>query len=170
VNSLSTDNLADLIDKRHRCLLQLHELGLKQTKLIGTGEMGPLLRLIAVKNQLIGALQTIERELDPYHAQDPEQRDWPTAEARAKCATQAGACGQLLEEVMQLERENEICMTERRDQVATQLQAAQAAGAARGAYQAHQISAPQGPHNNRGAQVVPLVHEQGQQLDLHSDV
>ncbi len=170
VKPLNTDNLADLVDKRHRCLLQLRDLGSKQTKLIATGEMGPLLRLIAVKNQLIGALQTIERELTPFHAQDPEQRNWPTPEARAKCAQQAAACTQLLEEVMQMERENETCMTERRDQVATQLQAAQTASAARGAYQAHQVSPPRGPHSNPTAPIAPLVHEQqGQQLDLHSE-
>ncbi len=170
MNSLSTTSLADLIDKRHRCLLQLRDLGQKQAELIAAGDMGPLLRLIAAKNQLIAALQSIEQGLTPYHAQDPEQRDWPTAEARARCAQQADACQQLLDEVMELERRNEQNMIERRDQVATQLQAAQAAGAARGAYQAHQLSKPQGPHQSQYAPIAPVANPQGQQLDLHSDV
>jgi len=173
VNSLSTNNLADLIDKRHRCLLQLRDLGRKQTELIASGEMGPLLRVIAVKNQLIAALQTLEQELAPYHAEDPEQRVWPTTEARAKCAQQAETCRQMLDEVMTLERQNEQNMVERRDKVASQLQAAQAASTARGAYQAHQLATPQGPHSNHGAPVIPLALQandhHGHQLDLHSD-
>jgi len=169
VKRLSTTNLAGLIDKRQRCLLQLRDLGHKQSELITGGEMGPLLRLIAVKNQLIAALQTIERELAPYHAQDPEQRDWPTAAERAKSAQQAESCRQLLDEVMALERQNEQEMIDRRDKVATQLQAAQAASTARGAYQAHQHTTPQGPHSNHRATIIPLANDQGQQLDLHSD-
>ena len=167
---LTTTCLADLIDKRHRCLLQLRDLGHKQAELIATGEMAPLLRLITAKNQLIAALQSIEQGLAPYHEQDPDQRDWPAAEARAQCAQQADACQQLLSEVMELERVNEQNIIERRDQVATQLQAVQASGAARGAYQAHQLSTPQGPHAAQNAPIAPLADTgQGHQLDLHSD-
>ncbi len=169
VHSLSTTSLADLIDKRHRCLLQLRDLGRKQSESIATGEMGPLLRLISVKNQLIAALQTIERELAPFHAQDPEQRDWSTAEARVQCAQKAEWCRLLLAEVMELEQQNEQNMVQRRDQVATQLQAVQAASNARGAYQAHQLSTPQGPHAQLGTSALPLTSNHGQQLDLHSD-
>lgn len=169
MTSLSTTTLADLIDKRHRCLLQLRDLGQKQTELIAAGEMGPLLRLISTKNQLIAALQSIELGLQPFHAQDPEQRAWETPEARARSAQQAEACQQLLDEVMQLERSNEQAMIARRDAVATQLQTAQAAGAARGAYQAQQMSTLQGPHQTPTAPVAPLTSGQGHQLDLHSD-
>lgn len=167
--NLNTEKLSDLIDKRHRCLLQLRDMGHKQGELIAIGEMGPLLRLISVKNQLIAAMQTIEQELVPFHEQDPDRREWPTEAARAKCAEQAEGCRQLLDEVMMLERQNEQNMVERRDQVAKQLQAAQAANTARSAYQAHQTTQPQGPHRNQHSPVVPLTIEQGNQLDLHSD-
>jgi len=167
MSSLSTDKLADLIEQRYRCLQQLRNLGIKQSELITAGEMGPLMRLIAAKNQLIAALQTIEKELTPFHAQDPETRQWPTATARAKSAQTASAGEQLLAEVMELERQNEQTMIERRDQVASQLQAAQAAGTARGAYQAHQRSAPSGPHVS--APVLSLPNDQGHRLDLQSE-
>ncbi len=167
MNLLSTENLAELIGKRHRCLVQLRDLGRRQAEMIKVGEMSPLLRLIAAKNQLIAALQSIEQGLAPYHDQDPETRNWPTAEARAQCAQQAQTCQQLLGEVMELERQNEQAMITRRDQVATQLQAAQAANTARGAYQAQQIKSPRGPHH------APLApHSSGtsaHQLDLQSD-
>jgi len=189
VNLPSTTDLAEFVDKRHRCLLQLRDLGHKQAEWIAAGEMGPLLRLIAAKNQLISALQSIEQGLAPYHDQDPEQRSWSTPEARVQCAQQAEACQRLLSEVMELERQNEQNMIARRDHVASQLQTAQAAGTARGAYhagtargayQAHQFSTPQGPHRTQTTPIAPLANNlsaddspghwpHGHQLDLHSD-
>ena len=165
VTLLTTKKLADLIAKRHKCLFQLRDLGRKQTTLISTGDMAALLRVIAAKNQLILALQAIEQELAPYHAQDPDSRKWESPEERTKCAAQAYECSQLLEEVMQLERSNEENMTHRRDQVAGQLQAAQAASTARGAYQAQQnmqkssITAPN----------IPLTSDTNQHLDIQSE-
>jgi hypothetical protein len=126
--------------------VQLRDLGRKQSELISIGEMTSLLRLLSAKNQVIVAIQAIEQELNPYHAQNPEQRDWQSAQARADCAELAEKCRQLLAEVMLLERENEQQMTVRRDEVAGQLQAAQAASNARGAYQAQQMITPRGSH------------------------
>lgn len=144
---LQASKLADLIAKRHTCLLQLRKLGLKQSELISAGDMGTLLRLISAKNQLIVAMQAIEKELAPFHEQDPEGRQWSSPDARAACADQAAHCKVLLEEVMRLEQENEKLMALRRDQVANQLQVAQAASTARGAYQAQQLAAPPRPHS-----------------------
>ena len=171
MNPQSTDNLADLIDKRHRCLLQLRDLGYKQSELITAGDMGPLLRVISAKNQLIAALQSIESGLACYHDDDPDQRVWASVDARSHCAQQAKSCQCLLDEVMQLERENEQNLIERRNQVASQLQTAQAAGNARGAYQAQQLSKPQSPHKAHATPIAPLGNSsQGHQLDLQSDV
>lgn len=171
MNNHTTTELADLVDKRHRCLTQLRDLGRKQAALIEAGEMPALLRLISTKNQLIAALQAIEQRLAPFHQQDPDQRVWETTEARAECARLAECCQQLLQEVMKLERENEQNMIQRRDKLASQLEVAQAANNARGAYQAHQQSPMKGPHPSQPATIAPLAPSpQGQQLDLHSDV
>jgi len=167
VPQLTTDKLADLISKRHRCLLQMRDLGHKQAELIAKGDMAPLLRLLGAKNQLIVAVQAIEQELAPFHKQDPEDRTWSTEEARVKCAEQAAQCRQLLDEVMLLEQQNEKQMTLRRDQVASQLQSAQAASTARGAYQAQQRMPLKGPH----LKTINPPAVQGQpRLDLHSEV
>ena len=162
---LTSERLADLIAKRHACLLQLRELGQKQSAMIDAGEMGALLRLIAAKNRLIVAMQAIETELAPFHDQDPDSRNWSTPQARAACAEQAAQCRVLLEEVMRLEQENEQLMTSRRDQVASQLQASQAASTARGAYQAQQLAAPHMPRSI-GAAATP---HNPQRLDLRSE-
>jgi len=147
-------------------LLQLRDLGHKQAELIAKGDMPPLLRLLGAKNQLIVAMQTIEQELHPFYKQNPEDRTWATPAARRKCADQAGQCRQLLDEVMQLEQDNEKQMTVRRDQVASQLQAAQVASTARGAYQAQQRTL-EGPHTK------PKNYQAAggrERLDLHSEV
>jgi hypothetical protein len=145
VTNLTGDKLAELIAHRHICLTQMHQLGTKQSELVAAGEVGALLRLLSVKNQLIAALQTIEQQLAPFHAQDPESRVWSSPAARERCAKQAADCQTLLEQIMEMERDSEQKMTERRDQVASQLQAAQSAGAARRAYQSQQWGSPR-PH------------------------
>lgn len=137
VTDLSTDKLAELVEKRHACLVQLHKLGEKQSEFIISGEISSLLRLLSVKNQLIVALQSIEQQLGPFHEQDPDQRQWASAEEHQKCSAQAAECSQLLERVMRLESENEAKMTQRRDQIAQQLQTAQNSASARRAYQGY---------------------------------
>ena len=129
--------------------------------------MSPLLRLLAAKDQLLVAVQAIEQQLAPFHAQNPEERNWPTEEARTRCAQEAEACKKLLDEVMQMEEQNEKEMTVRRDQVASQLQAAQAASTARGAYQAQQLQTFQGPHIPTSDYSPP---DGTTRLDLHSEV
>ena len=166
MNEHNTDKLADLIDKRHRCLSSLRDLSTMQSSLIADGNMPALFRTFAAKNQWIVGLQSIERELAPFHAQDAEQRVWSSQQKRQECAEQASACKKLLEEVMKLEVENEQAMTHRRDQVADQLQSAHSAGAARAAYQSHSDSVPPRPH------VPSLALEQDvatNRLDLKSE-
>lgn len=171
MNTHTTKELADFIDKRYRCLTQLRDLGRKQAALIEAGEMPALLRLISTKNQLIAALQAIEQGLAPFHQQEPDQRVWESAEARAECSKLAESCQQLLQEVMTLERQNEQNMIHRRDKLASQLEVAQAANNARGAYQAHQQSPMKGPHPTHPTAVAPITTpSHGHQLDLQSDV
>lgn len=137
VTDLSTDKLAALVGKRHSCLVQLHKLGVKQSEFIVSGEISSLLRLLAVKNQLIVALQSIEQQLAPFHEQHPNERQWSSAAEHQKCSQQATECKQLLDKVMRLECENETKMTQRRDEIAQQLQTVQSSALARRAYQAH---------------------------------
>ncbi|MCC6493273.1 MAG: flagellar export chaperone FlgN [Pirellulales bacterium] len=134
MSELSTATLADLISKRRKCLAQLRDLGRRQEQAIAAGDMAALLRLIAAKQQLIVALQALERQLTPYHAQPPEARVWASPAMRAQCADDAEACRQLVQEVMALEQQGERQMTQRRDAAASQLRAAVHAGRVREAY------------------------------------
>ncbi|HEX6961624.1 MAG TPA: flagellar export chaperone FlgN [Lacipirellula sp.] len=133
----STTVLAGLMSKRRKCLEQLRELGRRQAAHIAGGEMTELLRLVAAKEQLIVAMQAIERQLAPFQAEAPESRDWESAASRAQCAADAEACRALIEEVMAMEQAGEQQMTVRRDAVSQQLRVAAQGGRVREAYGAN---------------------------------
>ena len=139
----STSELARLIHKRHQILVQLRELGKRQGSLIEQEDTSTLLRLLSVKQRVLAGLQETERQLAPYHADDPDSRIWPNPRERDQCATEAQQCQQLLLEVLELERQQEQWMLQRRNQAATQLRRVQAASEATGAYHANRWTADQ---------------------------
>jgi flagellar biosynthesis/type III secretory pathway chaperone len=137
VGEESTTALADLMVKKRKCLEQLRDLGRRQVELTVGGDTTELLRVAAAKQQLIAALQMIEKRLAPFHGQAPETRAWASSTARAQCATDAEACRQLVQEVMAMEQDCEQQMMQRRDDVAGQLRTAAQGGRVREAYQAN---------------------------------
>jgi hypothetical protein len=174
----STAHLAILIQQKHGCLLHLRDVGLRQRELIEQGDMSQLLRLLASKQQLIATLQRVEHELAPYRDEHPQTRLWPSPEDRARCAAQAAACRDLLDEIVRQERSNETLMTHRSKAVADRLQHVHAAARASGAYRAQtrmrskiaeHSSAPTSAHDApigsaRRASTMPSS------LDLSSDI
>jgi hypothetical protein len=130
-----TDQLADLIRRKHDCLAKLHELGRSQLSLVDDGELSKLLVVLAGKQQLLEHLQTIERQLDPFRDQDQESRRWRSPEDRRRCAEQIECCEALLVEIMEQERSSETQLCHRRDEAAARLQGAHVASQARGAYE-----------------------------------
>jgi hypothetical protein len=133
---LSTKLLSDLIRRKHDVLVKLCELGRRQSETVDRGETTLLLQLLAGKQVMITELQQVERELAPFHSENPESRVWPTPAARAQCAQQAAECNQLLQEILELEKSSADRMTVRRNEVAAQLRHVYAAGQAREAYAA----------------------------------
>jgi flagellar biosynthesis/type III secretory pathway chaperone len=136
---LNTDNLAELIHKKHQLLTQLREIGLRQQQLVNESATAALLQLLGAKQHLIGALQLVERSLRPYQAEDPLQRQWASPADRDACVQREAECQVLLREVMDLERNQEVRMIERRDRAAAHLQRAGAAHQAIGAYSQHRV-------------------------------
>ncbi|MCI0333747.1 MAG: flagellar protein FlgN [Planctomycetes bacterium] len=132
-----TEQLSELIRKKHRVLVQLRDVGQRQMDLVASGDIAALLELLGAKQQLIAGLQRLEQELAPYYAEDPERRVWPSPQHRAECARQAADCNALLEEIVALEKSGAEKMTVRRNEVAEQLQQAHAATQVRSAYEAN---------------------------------
>jgi hypothetical protein len=132
----STERLADLIRSKHQVLVQLRDVGLRQSGFVASGDNTSLLTLLAAKQHLISVLQGLERELAPYMSEDPRARIWRTPEDRARCARQAAECNLLLEEIVQLEKAGADQMTARRNEMADQLERFHAATHVRSAYEA----------------------------------
>jgi flagellar biosynthesis/type III secretory pathway chaperone len=132
----NTARLADLIRKKREVLSQLLDVGQRQTDLINHGDTASLLKLLAAKQYLISNLQSLERELTPFYAEDPDHRTWDSPQDRARCAEQAAECNALLEAIVQLEKRGAEMMTARRNEVAQQLEQVHTAVHVRSAYQA----------------------------------
>src|SRR5262245_40525201 len=111
----ATQKLAELIRKKHQVLVKLRDIGRRQADLVAGGEIGALLKLLAGKQQLIAGLQTLEAELKPYYAQDPDSRAWQSPADRAACAKLADECNALLEEIVGLEKRGAEQMDARRN-------------------------------------------------------
>lgn len=129
-----TDQLAELLERRHACLSQVAYLSHRQIELIDGGDLGMLLKILAGKQQLLGDLQTIERGLDPFRHQQPEERHWADPATRERCARLASESDRLLGEIFQLEQRSAGGLQQRRDAAAERLQGLHSAQEARGAY------------------------------------
>ncbi len=129
-----TDQLAQLLQKRHESLRQLAYLSRRQVELIDSGDLGTLLQILAGKQQLLGDLNAIERGLDPFRNQRPEERQWPDPAARERSARLVEESDLLLGEIFQLEQRSAGGLQQRRDEAAQRLQGLHTAHEARGAY------------------------------------
>jgi hypothetical protein len=133
-NFKQTDVLKDLIRVKRECLLQLREMGRRQLALIEEGDLTSLMDVLAAKQRPLVTLQRIERALDLFRNQDPQQREWRSAADRVQCAEQLKQCETLLAEIVSQEKCCEIALIRRRDEAAARLQGAHLAGHARHAY------------------------------------
>ena len=131
---LNTENLAELIGRKHRCLIQLRELGRRQAALISSGDLGELLRMFAGKQRLIDQLQEIERNLDPFRAQPSQSRIWASAGVRNQCGDLVEQSQRLLDEILEQEEHNESALRLKREAAAAKLQSLQVTKHAKTAY------------------------------------
>jgi hypothetical protein len=136
MNDLPTDILMQLVRARYTCLVQLRDLGRRQSEMIDEGNVTGLLDLLSVKQKPLGDIQRIEKALDPYREQDPENRSWRSPEDRAACARLVVQCEELLKEIVAREQQCEEIMVQNRDATALRLQQLRSAGRAQGAYAA----------------------------------
>ena len=147
---LSTDILAELVEKKHDLLVQLRDVGYRQMELIDGADMTQLLKLLSSKQRLLTALQDVERQLNPFRRENPDDRVWRTPADRARCAELAARSESLLAEVVEQEKRSETQLRAHRDRVAEELEGAHQAARAASAYSEN-----------------PWTHSQ--QLDLSSE-
>ena len=134
---MDTDVLAQLMDRKHEVLVQLHQLAQRQLAVVGEGgQTSELHGVLAAKQGLLDQLQVLQRQLDSYRHQDPDSRRWRTPRARQRCAQVSDRCQLLLGEVIELECRSEAQFKLQRDRTAAQLEAVSTATEARAAYAA----------------------------------
>lgn len=131
----STTELAALIAAKTQLVEILVRLGKRQIALIGEAETTALIKLLSAKQTVLAQLQAVERKLDPFRAENPETRQWPSAAARAACQAEADRCNAMLAEAMELDRSAEASMRQKRDATATALESVQTAEGTRSAYE-----------------------------------
>lgn len=134
MSALDTTTLLQLFARKCELLMQLRQFGLRQYELIDSSDMNRLLSLLSAKQKVLGEIQNIERQLDPYRREAPDSRVWASDEQRRQCAQLAEACQRLLAEVMETEKQGESQLILRRDEAATRLHGVHQAIHARAAY------------------------------------
>lgn len=119
---MDTEVLAQLIDAKYALLVELHQLATRQAGVIDSGDLSRLMSLLATKQQLLNAVTQLEGRMDPFRAEDPDRRVWPSSAHRQRAREIAARSDQLLGEIMAVERNCEQQLIQRRDQVAERLQ------------------------------------------------
>jgi len=104
--------------------------------------MTQLLRLLAAKQRLLAAVQSVERHLEPFRNENPDERVWISPAHRRRCAETVAVCEELLRGIVEQERQSEIQMQRRREEAAMQLQGVHSAAEIRDAYLPEPSAAP----------------------------
>ncbi|HOA50910.1 MAG: flagellar export chaperone FlgN [Thermogutta sp.] len=114
------ESLADLIVQKHRCLKRVHELGQRQMGCVTSGDIEGLLEILAVKQRVLGDLQTIDHRLKEIGAYGDEvdaiPQEWREAIAGVLIESRA-----LLEEILRTESECAHILEQRKQDIAKQL-------------------------------------------------
>ncbi len=140
--TIETDILTELIQQKLQLFEKLHQLVRKQSALIEANDLTQLMKLLAGKQNILIQLHSLERQLNPFRAQDPEARVWRSVEDRDRCAATSARCEQLRGEIVRAEQTSESRLMIRRDEAATRLQGMHQASQVRHAYSQPTESSP----------------------------
>lgn len=132
--SFSTERLAQLVHQKATLVRELHKLVSKQQQMIREQEVD-LIPLLAVKQRVLEALNDVDRTMDPFRQQDPDQRQWLSVEARTHCRDEAEQCEALFRQVLMIENDCTLTLQKQQQKTREQLQGVALAGQASRAYQ-----------------------------------
>jgi hypothetical protein len=134
VTTTDTQRLAQLLEHKFECLTQLRDLGDRQLERIELEDMTALLKVLSAKQRLLDELQVIERGLDPFRGQSPQDRRWASTAERTRCGELMARCQQMFSEIVLQERSAETNLIRRRDEAERRLHGMHAAAGAQRAY------------------------------------
>lgn len=133
-----TTRLATLVELKLSLLERLVELGQSQVEFIDAGDYTQLLKLLGVKQRVLGGLSDVESALGPFKEQAPESRPWPTTGDRLRCQEQLRRCEELLRMILNQEQASEQQMVTQRDEHTRQIESLQFTARAQSAYHAEE--------------------------------
>ncbi len=113
--TLTTDILAQLIDRRHDCLRELLALARRQQELAAEGDIDGLLAILGQKQPHLAALQHVSAALKPFREDGADERVWSDPSRRAHCQRRWHECSDMYDEIVGLERTSEAILRERRE-------------------------------------------------------
>jgi len=134
MSASDTELLSDLVRRKRSCLAQLRDMGERQLELVRYGNITQLLELLGVKQQVLVSLQQVERQMDRFRGEDPQNRRWDSPQKRQECAASLAECERLLAQIVVQEKQSEQELVRRRDEAAARLAGVHSAGQARNAY------------------------------------
>jgi flagellar biosynthesis/type III secretory pathway chaperone len=131
---MTTQHLTSLLEQKHDCLTQLRDLGARQLERIDAGDMATLMKVLSAKQRILADLQSVERGLDPFRGELPEERAWRSPAERDHCTQLIRRCQLLFSEIVEQEREAELRLILERDDAEQRLRGMHVAAGAHGAY------------------------------------
>ncbi len=131
---LDTSQLVSLVELKVALLERIFELGQRQLDLIGESDYGQLLKLLGIKQRILGGLQDIEQRMLPFRNQDPASRVWNSAVERQNCERMLQRCEELLAMILTQEQQSEKRVIVHREHTAQQLQGLHHVAEIQGAY------------------------------------
>lgn len=135
-----TTELARLIDEKLEIVSAVLTIAREQEAVIADQRLAELMPLLAKKQVALERLSAVQKALEPFASDDPEQRVWPNEQARQRCREQEQQCDQTLRQILELDARCESELTKSRDALTERLQQTTGSHQAARAYQDSQAS------------------------------
>ncbi len=132
--SFGTKKLQELGSLKLHLLRSARELSIQQFEVMQSDDVATLLTVLSRKSEILDTLRTLQKDLDPYREQQPEDRHWDSEEERLACRKTFDEIDRLLEELTQMDNQALDQMTQQRDAMASQLAQFATAEAVQNAY------------------------------------
>jgi len=132
--SFGTKKLQELGSLKLHLLRSARELSIQQFEVMQSDDVATLLTVLSRKSEILDTLRTLQKDLDPYRNEQPEDRQWDSAEERLSCRKTFEEIDRLLEELTQMDNLALEQMTQQRDAMACQIAQFATAEAVQNAY------------------------------------
>ncbi len=139
MNSLNTELLTDLVDRKLHLLLEIKHLTIEQMRLIEQDEVDALLAILNRKREAMDGLNFVQNELRPFQSQSPEDRKWKDDKTREACRGKVEQCDRLLAELIAMENSAVQTLSQERELVSQKLHAMQSSATIDRVYQNNSV-------------------------------